>query len=1089
MNKKILLLISVLMLAVNASAVIRYVTQNGAGTQDGSSWANASNDFQAIINASHWEGDTIFVAAGTYKPIRMANYYATDNITLNNRINAFVIVKSISIFGSFAGTETLPDERQLPASGDYTSILSGDFLGNDGPNFSGMGENAYHVLLMFENNTTRDLLIDGFTILGGNANGGTDPMLDVTIINNAFWFEHCYGGGVYFYYAVPLFRNVKITGNSALGGGGMYCKSSAWGSMVFNNVIISGNRTVGISGNPGSGGGVFAMTGNPVFNDVIISGNSSDYGGGIASATNTTGVYNNVIISGNTASIQGGGMSNSFAAPVLNNVIFSGNFSAGQGGGICNTRSTSWGGETVMTNVLFIGNTAATGGGMSNLNCSPILTNVTVAGNTANSGGGIYNYSYNETWFSAPEIRNSIIWGNNSDNVFNTDLSVPVYSNCLVGGEPLTGGIILNSDPLFDSNFNLQDGSPCINVGNNLFFATGQTPDLSHITTDLAGNPRFVGSNVDMGAFENQVVLSDNFSIFATAGTGGQIMPSGIINVVQGHSQTFTFTPDAANCYEIANVLVDNQPVTITGNSYTFENVTENHTIEVVFKKIPYTIIATAGLNGVINPAGAVTVSCGDDKTFTFAANTGYEIDNVLVDNQPVTVTGNSYTFENVTENHTIEVVFRALPPDYYTVFVTYGSGGTISPNGFVQVPSGGAKTFIITPKTGFKIDKVWVDDVYNQQAVDDRFYTFTNVTDNHTLTATFTYISLEQYYINASVNTTGGIISPSGKIMVTTGDDITFTITPQIGYQIKEVLVDGINNPVAVANGEYTFYDIECSHVIVAKFEKQTFVIDASVTTAGGTITPQGESVITYGGSKAYTITPQAGYLIDEVLINGIPNATAATSGKYTFSNVTDNHTIVASFKQRTWTITASAGAGGEINPYGVTTVLHGNSQTYFITPDVGYMIKQVLVNGKNVAASVVSGTYTFSTVTANQTIAATFVPTNSAPATTDEQQITVYPNPTNGMINVQCLMFNVQNIEIFDVMGRVVTVETWRAASLHETLNVKPENTTPPFGHPSNNGGEFTLDISNAPSGIYFVRIQTDNDVVIRKIIKSEL
>ena len=107
---------------------------------------------------------------------------------------------------------------------------------------------------------------------------------------------------------------------------------------------------------------------------------------------------------------------------------------------------------------------------------------------------------------------------------------------------------------------------------------------------------------------------------------------------------------------------------------------------------------------------------------------------------------------------------------------------------------------------------------------------------------------------------------------------------------------------------------------------------------------------------------------------------------------------------------------------------------------------------------------------------------------AITLDDLITVYPNPTNGMINVQCLMLNVQNIEIFDVMGRVVTVETWRAASLQqETLNIKPENTTPPFGHPTNNGGEFTLDISNAPSGIYFIRIQTENDVVTRKIVKQ--
>jgi uncharacterized repeat protein (TIGR02543 family) len=502
MKKFLIFFVSLLFLAINAQATIRYVTQNGAGTQDGSSWANASNDFQAIINASHWEGDTIFVAAGTYKPIRKADEYATNNISPNNRTNAFVIVKSISIFGSFAGTETSLDERQLPPSGNYTSILSGDFLGNDGPNFSGMNENAYHVLLAFDNNTTRDLLIDGFTIRGGNANGGNDPILDVTIINNAFWFEHNTGGGMFLLAAVPNLTNIKITGNSAaIGGGGIYCKNSA--SPVLNNVIISGNRTAGISGNPGTGGGMYYGNGNPVLNNVIVSENSSGYGGGISNGYGL-GIFNNVIISGNTASISGGGMGNSSSAPILSNVIISGNTTNGQGGGIYNQRYSNYSGnESVMTNVLISGNTAATGGGMYNANCSPILTNLTVSGNTANTGGGIYNSSYDETSFSAPEIRNSIIWGNSSDNVYSTQYYPPNYSYSLVEGEPLTNGIILNCDPLFDSNFNLQEGSPAINVGNNLFFAAGQTPDLSAITTDLNGKPRII-TKIELGAYEWQ---------------------------------------------------------------------------------------------------------------------------------------------------------------------------------------------------------------------------------------------------------------------------------------------------------------------------------------------------------------------------------------------------------------------------------------------------------------------------------------------------------------------------------------------------------------------------------------------------------
>ena len=70
-------------------------------------------------------------------------------------------------------------------------------------------------------------------------------------------------------------------------------------------------------------------------------------------------------------------------------------------------------------------------------------------------------------------------------------------------------------------------------------------------------------------------------------------------------------------------------------------------------------------------------------------------------------------------------------------------------------------------------------------------------------------------------------------------------------------------------------------------------------------------------------------------------------------------------------YTVTASAGAGGSIAPVGATTVAHGASQAYTITPDSGYQIASVLVDGVSVGAP---STYTFTNVSANHTIAASF-------------------------------------------------------------------------------------------------------------------
>ena len=79
-----------------------------------------------------------------------------------------------------------------------------------------------------------------------------------------------------------------------------------------------------------------------------------------------------------------------------------------------------------------------------------------------------------------------------------------------------------------------------------------------------------------------------------------------------------------------------------------------------------YTITASAGNGGMISPAGAVTVDEGKDQTFTITANNGYSIADVVVDGASVGAV-DSYTFEDVTANHTINVTFKRdyTPPPY----------------------------------------------------------------------------------------------------------------------------------------------------------------------------------------------------------------------------------------------------------------------------------------------------------------------------------------------------------------------------------------------------------------------------------------
>jgi len=161
------------------------------------------------------------------------------------------------------------------------------------------------------------------------------------------------------------------------------------------------------------------------------------------------------------------------------------------------------------------------------------------------------------------------------------------------------------------------------------------------------------------------------------------------------------------------------------------------------------------------------------------------------------------------------------------------------------------------------------------------------------------------------------------------------------------------------------------------------SYAIGASAGT-GGTISPPGTTTVVAGGSQTYTITPNSGFSISSVTVDGVNKGAVST---YTFTNVQGPHTIAAAFTQNTtnFTITASAGTGGNISPAGAVSVASGSSKVFTITPNSGFTISSVTVDGASQGAI---GSYTFSNVTANHTISAAFSQstgdTNIAPSGT---------------------------------------------------------------------------------------------------------
>ena len=352
----------------------------------------------------------------------------------------------------------------------------------------------------------------------------------------------------------------------------------------------------------------------------------------------------------------------------------------------------------------------------------------------------------------------------------------------------------------------------------------------------------------------NLTVTTETFTITATAGEGGTISPSGDVVVNSGASQVFTITPSEG--YEIADVLVDSVSVGAV-ESYLFENVTADHTIDASFALQPFTITATAGAGGSIEPSGDVVVNSGASQAFTITPGTGYEIADVLVDSVSVGAV-ESYLFENVTADHTIDASFA--PTETFTITATAGEGGSIEPSGDVVVNSGASQAFTITPGTGYEIADVLVDGASVLGELVDNTYTFENVTADHTIDASF--VPTETFTITATAGD-NGTISPSGDVVVNSGASQAFTISPDTGYAVDDVLVDGIS---VGAVSSYTFVNVTAGHTIHATFAEVIGNLGELVdeTEPGGTLELEAG---TYSGDvtidKPLTITGTVGTIV----------------------------------------------------------------------------------------------------------------------------------------------------------------------------------------------------------------------------------
>ncbi len=277
------------------------VTASGTGTAWNSPFKTLNEALAAADQCSSIE--RILVAGGTYYPTGTQN--GTDR-------NATFLIPQRGGIKIYGGYNAATGARNIAAN---PVILSGD-IGTPG----NQTDNSYHVMVMTGTLAGADsVVIDGFTITGGNADSGTQHTYNGKLTNQQE------GGGLLLRENSDIgskiaIRNCIITGNAATDAAGLYLWAS---SALVHHTVISGNRA------SGSGGGVFIYeTTSPRIVNSVISNNTAANGGGIYSFHASTSLsIVNTTISDNTAATGGDNIYNHSDAAInmTNSIVWGAN--------------------------------------------------------------------------------------------------------------------------------------------------------------------------------------------------------------------------------------------------------------------------------------------------------------------------------------------------------------------------------------------------------------------------------------------------------------------------------------------------------------------------------------------------------------------------------------------------------------------------------------------------------------------------------------------------------------------------------------------------------------------------------------------
>ena len=336
---------------------------------------------------------------------------------------------------------------------------------------------------------------------------------------------------------------------------------------------------------------------------------------------------------------------------------------------------------------------------------------------------------------------------------------------------------------------------------------------------------------------------------------------------------------------------------------------------------------------------------------------------------------GDSYTVNRDTEIKALWENSVITPTTYAVTVSNDGNGtGTATPS---AAAAGTEITLAATPNKGYHFKEWQV--ISGGVTIENNRFTMPD--GNVEVKAVFEEDVPAPTEFTITVKTDGNGTASTSHAKAATGTAITLTATPNKGYHFKEWQV--ISGGVTIENDKFTMPSANVE--VKAIFEK-----DAPT-----------EFTITFDGNGG---TPSVGSrTTTNQKLTSLPSA--SRSGRYNFdgwytkkSGGTEITTDTEFFADTTvyahwtytgsgggsgysyYTIKATAGAGGSISPSGNVSVREGRAQTFTITPDKGYAVSNVKIDGKSIGAV---KSYTFKNVRRNHAIEVIFTKVNGNPQT----------------------------------------------------------------------------------------------------------